>query len=177
MAASQPDANVEIEKPALPDWASRFPFMFPGQFEKTEEEEVEPPFHEDLADRAFVELYEVIFNHLKCGEKVIDALKRIPKDSEEMDEFAKYISELWVRGEINIIQHTWVLVGMNAGKIAQIQEIKWDLRENGQDSSGHTAQELAPRARVLAAEDALVKPEGTEEWIPVQNIQFDYILD
>lgn len=161
----------------LPDWASRFPFMFPGGTPENEEEEVSPPFHEDLADRDFFELYDVVFSHMKVGERIVEMLKRVPKDSPEMDEIAKYISELWIRGEIHIIEQSWAMIGINAGKISAIQEMKWDLLENGQETTNHTADELAKRARVLAAEDSLVRPSGSSEWVPVQKIDFNIIID
>ncbi|OHS95710.1 hypothetical protein TRFO_10349 [Tritrichomonas foetus] len=154
---------------------SMLPFLFPGA--KPEEvEDVEPPFHPDLEDFAFFEIYALIFEKMLPGEKVVDAMKRIDKSEEPIDDMAKWVSELFVRGEIDIVSTDWIMTGIKAGKVGQLQEIRWDLQENGVVTTGNSYEKLAPRQRVLAAEDAMVRPEGTEAWIPVDKIKFEFLV-
>jgi hypothetical protein len=155
---------------------SMLPFMFPGAHATEEEEVIEPPFHPELAEFSFFELYAFIFDRMRPGERVIDTMKRIDKSDEPIDEMAQWVSELFVRGEIEVIETDWVMTGIRAAKIGYLEEIKWDLEENGVVSGGHSGEELAPRARVLAAEDARVKIEGTEEWVPVEKINFKVLV-
>ncbi|KAH0786117.1 hypothetical protein GPJ56_009794 [Histomonas meleagridis] len=150
------------------------PFLFPGGRE--EEDVVEPPFHPELEQYGFFELYGFIFDKMIPGEKVVDTMKRIDKSDEPIDEMAKWVSELFVRGEIEIVETDWVMTGIRAGRVGQLQEMKWDLKENGVETSGNTYEKLAPRLRVLIAEDSLVRPEGTQEWIPIDKIHFDYLV-
>jgi hypothetical protein len=68
------------------------------------------------------------------------------------------------------------MTGIRGGKVGYLSELKWDLEENDKVTSGHSAEELAPRARVLAAEDARVRISGTDEWIPVEKIKFNFLV-
>ena len=88
---------------------------------------------------------------------------------------AKWISELYVRGEIDIVSTDWVMTGIRAGKVGQLQDMKWDLKENGEVKPELTYEKIAPRLRVLIAEDSLVRPVGTEEWVPIDKIHFEYL--
>ena len=151
------------------------PFLFPGA-KPDEEEECEPPFHPELEQYGFFELYAFIFDKMLPGEKVVDMMKRIDKSDEPIDDVAKWVSELFVRGEIEVVETDWVMTGIRAGKVGQLQEMKWDLQENGVVTTGNTYEKLAPRARVLAAEDAMVRPDGTETWIPVDKIKFEFLV-
>lgn len=151
------------------------PFLFPGA-QVDEEEAGEPPFHEDLHDTSRLELYQWVFAKMLPGEKVIDMMKRVDKSEEPIDEVAKYVSELFLRGETKIVETDWVWTGINAGKVGELEEMKWDLEENGEVTKNRTAAELAPRLRVLIAEDARVRIDGTEEWIPIDKINFTYLV-
>jgi hypothetical protein len=153
------------------------PFLFPGATKPAEEEqEVEPPFHPELEEFSFFELYSFIFDKMRPGESIIDAMKRIDKSAESIDDMAKWVSELFVRGEAEIVGTDWVMTGIRGGKVGYLSDLKWDLEENEKVTSNHSAEELAPRARVLAAEDARVRISGTEEWVPVEKIKFNYLV-
>ena len=106
------------------------------------------------------------------GEKILNYLKRLQAAGDNLDDAAKYISELYTRGEADIFDRDWVLIGISAGKIGQILEMKWEVRTEGEVTGPFTGPELAPKARVLAAMDAVVRPLGTEEWIPIEKINF-----
>jgi hypothetical protein len=151
------------------------PFLFPGS-ELEETEPVEPPLHEDLQDYAFFEVYAFIFEQMRVGERIIDTMKRIHQSDQSIDDMAKWVSELFARGEVAIIETDWAMAGVHAGKVGWLQELKWDLEENGVVTSGHSAETLKPRARVLAAEDARVRIEGTENWVPVEKINFAVLV-
>lgn len=153
---------------------AKMPFLFPGATPEGEEN-TEPPFHPELADFGFFELYAFIFDKMLVGEKVIDAMKRIDKSPETIDEMAKWVSELYVRGEIDIVSTDWVMTGIRAGRVGQLQDMKWDLKENGEVKPDLTYETIAPRIRVLIAEDSQVKPVGTENWVPIEKIHFEYL--
>lgn len=154
---------------------SMMPFLFPGA-KQDEEEECEPPLHPELEEYSFFEIYAFIFDKMLPGEKIIDAMKRIDKSPEPIDEMAKWVSELFARGEIEIVSTDWVMTGIRAGRVGALQEMKWDLQENGEIKSGLTYEAIAPRYRVLVAEDSLVRPEGTTDWIPIDKIKFEYLV-
>ena len=157
-----------------PNIAAKMPFLFPGAVPEGEEV-TEPPFHPELEQYSFFELYAFIFEKMLIGEKIIDCMKRIDKSPESIDEMAKWISELYVRGEIDIVSTDWVMTGIRAGKVGQLQDMKWDLKENGEVKPELTYEKIAPRLRVLIAEDSLVRPVGTEEWVPIDKIHFEYL--
>ena len=152
------------------------PFLFPGAQQEEDEDAGEPPFHEDLADTSRLELYQWVFAKMLPGERVIDMMKRVDKSDEPIDDVAKYVSELFLRGETKIIETDWIWTGINAGRVGYLEELKWDLEENGEVTKNRTAAELAPRLRVLIAEDARVRLDGTEEWIPIDKINFTYLI-
>lgn len=141
-----------------------------------EEENGEPPFHPELEEFGRVEIYQRVFDKMKPGEKVIDMMKRIHKSGEPFDDIAAWVSELFVRGEIKIIDAGWAMTGLNAGKIGWMEELKWDLEENGEIIPDQTAETLGKRHRVLCAEDARVRIAGTEEWIPIEKIDFKFFV-
>ena len=102
-----------------------FPFAFPGS--TPQEEIIEPPLHEDLEEFSFFELYEFIFNVMKPTESLLDTLKRIKNSNESLDNIAKWISELYSRGETDIFERDWIMIGISGGKISKILEMKWYL--------------------------------------------------
>jgi hypothetical protein len=153
------------------------PFLFPGATKSPEDEQdSEPPFHPELEQYSFFELYAFIFDKMLPGETIIDAMKRIDKSEEPIDDVAKWVSELFVRGEAEIVGVDWVMTGIRAGKVGYLEDLKWELEENGIVTSNHTAEDLAPRARVLAAEDSRVRIEGSEDWIPIEKIKFNCLI-
>lgn len=165
---------MSSEDEATASLKAKMPFLFPGAVPEGEEPN-DPPFHPELEQYSFFELYAFIFEKMLIGEKVIDCMKRIDKSPESIDEIAKWISELFVRGEIDIISTDWVMTGIRAGKVGQLQDMKWDLKENGEIKPELTYETIAPRLKVLIAEDSLVKPVGTEEWVPIDKIHFEYL--
>jgi hypothetical protein len=68
------------------------------------------------------------------------------------------------------------MAGVHAGKVGWLQELKWDLEENGTVSGGHTAAALKPRERLRTAEDARVKIEGTDDWVPIEKINYVVLI-
>ena len=68
---------------------------------------------------------------MRPGEKVVDTMKRIDKSEEPIDDMAKWVSELFVRGEIEVVEIDWVMIGIRAGRIDMLQSLKWDMMENG----------------------------------------------
>jgi hypothetical protein len=151
------------------------PFLFPGS-EVEDAAPVDPPLHEDLQDFAFFEIYALVFEKMRVGERIIDTMKRVHQSTEPIDELAKWVSELFARGEVGVIETDWAMAGIHAGKVGWLQELKWDLEENGVVTGGHTAETLKPRARVLAAEDARVRIEGTDDWVPVEKVNFTVLV-
>ena len=93
---------MSSEDEATASLKAKMPFLFPGAVPEGEEPN-DPPFHPELEQYSFFELYAFIFEKMLIGEKVIDCMKRIDKSPESIDEIAKWISELFVRGEIDII--------------------------------------------------------------------------
>ena len=160
------------------DQKSRFrkmmPFLFPGAME--EEEVVDPPFHPELEGYSFFELYGFIFDKMRPGEKVVDTMKRIDKSEEPIDDMAKWVSELFVRGEIEVVEIDWVMIGIRAGRIDMLQSLKWDMMENGVLSENLSCETIAPRLKVLIAEESTVRICGTDEWILIEKIHFDYLV-
>lgn len=171
MSTEQPQLDEETQKLAL-----KMPFLFPGAIKSEEEEAAEPPFHPELEEMAFMDLYALIFDKMQPGERIIDSMKRINKVEGAIDEMAKWISELFLRGEIEIIETDWILCGLNAGKIDSLQKIKWELLKGDKVTGPFSAEEIAPKEKVLDAKEAKVRPVGTEEWIPVKNIQFHILV-
>lgn len=171
MSAEKPQLDTETQK-----LAQMMPFLFPGAQKTEEEEVVEPPFHPELEEFAFMDLYAFIFDKMLPGEKIIDTMKRVNKVEGAIDELAKWISELFIRGEIEIIETDWILCGLNAGKIDQLQQIKWELKKGDKITGPFSAEELAPKEKVLDAKEAMVRPVGNEEWIPVKKIQFHILV-
>lgn len=162
----------EQAAPAVdPHIAQMFPFAFPGAVE--EKQTVEPPpLHEDLEPLGFYELYQHVFDQMKPGEKCLDLLKRLKASGDSLDDTAKYISELYSRGEVDIFERDWVFLAISAGRIGQILEMKWNVKNEEGVTGPFSSMDLAPKARVLAAMDSLVNIVGTEEWIPIQKINF-----
>ena len=165
--------KIEFPQQELVDHNIRnlFPFAFPGGVEEKEQLEP-PPLHEDLEGFSFFELYQHIFDQMLPGEKILNYLKRLQAAGDNLDDAAKYISELYTRGEADIFDRDWVLMGISAGRIGQILDMKWDVLVEGQITGPFPSIELGPKARVLAAQDATVRPTGTEEWIPIDKINF-----
>jgi hypothetical protein len=159
----------------LERFRSLIPFLFPGS-EVEDSEPIEPPLHEDLQDYAFFEVYGFIFEKMQVGERIIDTMKRVHQSPEPIDDLAKWVSELFARGEVAVIETDWVMAGVHAGKVGWLQELKWDLEENGKVTEGHTAVELKGRQRVLEAEDARVRIEGTDNWVPIEKINFTVLV-
>lgn len=166
---------MSADTPAPIEGVERFqhmmPFMFPGA-KPVEEEPTEPPFHPELENLSRFEIYEFIFDKMKVGERVIDMMKRVNASDEPIDDVAMWVSELFVRGETDIIEHDWAFTGVNAGRVGLLEELKWDLEENGTVVTGMMAPELARRHRVLCAEDARVRVDGTEEWVLIEKLNF-----
>lgn len=148
-----------------------FPFAFPGSVEEKESEEP-PPFHPELEDLSFFELYQHVFDQMIPGEKCLDLLKRLKAAGSSLDDPAKYISELYARGETDIFERDWVLMGISGGRIGSLLDMKWELNSENKITGPFTSVELAPKARVLAAMDSLVREQGTEKWIPIEKINF-----
>ena len=148
-----------------------FPFAFPGAIE--EKEIVEPPpLHPELEDWSFFELFAKIFDMMKPGEKLSDVLKRLKQGGDNLDEIAKYVSELYSRGETDIFERDWTLIGISAGRIGKILDTKWEVKTEGKISEPMMSLEITPKARVLAAMDSEIREVGTEEWIPIEKINF-----
>ncbi|EAX94543.1 hypothetical protein TVAG_300760 [Trichomonas vaginalis G3] len=155
-----------------PTLAGMFPFAFPGAVE--EKESVEPPpLHPELEQLGFNELYQHVFDSMLPGEKCLDFLKRVKANNGNLDDAAKYISELYARGEVDIFERDWVFLGISAGRIGDILEMKWNVKNEEGITGPFTSLELAPKARVLAAMDSLVSVAGKEEnWLPIDKLNF-----
>lgn len=166
------ESNFDAEQNAR--FRKMMPFLFPGAIE--EEEVVEPPFHPELEEFSFYELYGFIFDQMRPGEKVVDTMKRIDKSQEPIDDMAKWVSELFVRGEIEVVEIDWVMIGIRGGRIDKLQSLRWDMMENGKLAEDLSYADMAPRLKVLIAEESTVRIRGTEEWIPIEKIHFDYLV-
>ena len=148
-----------------------FPYAFPGGVEE-KEQEGPPPLHPELEEYGFVELYQHIFYQMLPGEKILNLLQRLKAAGDNLDDAAKYISELYTRGEADIFDRDWVLMGISGGRVGQILDMKWEVSTEGKITGPFQSAELGPKARVLAAMDSTVRPVGTETWIPIEKINF-----
>jgi len=154
-----------------PIMKSMFPFAFPGSVPEEETPEP-PPLHDDMEDLGFFEIFRLVFDQMKPTESLIDTVKRIKNSGSGIDDIAKWISELYTRGEVDIFERDWILIGISAGAVSMIIDMKWDLLSEGKITGPFTSEELGKRHRVLCALDSQVKKVGTEEWFPIEKIKF-----
>ena len=149
-----------------------FPFAFP-KGEKDETELEEPIRYPELENLGFFELYLPIFNELKFGEKLVEMLKRKKDAGENLDEIVKYISELYSRSETDIFSKDWLDLAVCAGKIGEVLGYKWEVKTSEGINGPLSGLEVAPKKRVWAAMDAVVRVIGTEEWCDINKIRFE----
>lgn len=154
------------------DIQSLFPFAFPrGEQEEPElEEPIQYPEFENLG---FSELYLLIFKEIRIGEKLIDMLKRKKDSNENLDEIVKYVSELYCRSETDIFSKDWLELAISSGKIGEVLSYKWDVKTSEGINGPLSSSEIAPKKRILAAMDAEVRINGTEEWCDINKIRFE----
>lgn len=146
------------------------PFAFPPENQETPVEP--PPEHPELADFGFADLYGFIFRMMNPNEKIFDSLKRHFKAGENIDELAAWISELYMRGELDVLEKTWPLTALNGGMLDELLSSKWIVKTAKKTYDPATPEEIGPKHKVYVAKDAQMCREGTEEWYPVAEIDF-----